>query len=233
MSRSLTSTFHQAKNAQHREDPFAWLYEFHVPPAAGETDLRALRVTSYGTAIQFGTDSLGEPITFEPFPITNGVIRSSQSGDIVAIQVTVGNATREVGEVVDANNGLIDERVTVRIVNTESIANPQSVIAWRSRIADTTLTPKGVVFDLRPARLERAMIPGERYSSVRCRHEFGGARCGYLIPASPGESVGTGFSTCARTEEACTERGADETARGVLNRHPYPRWGAFPGIPRR
>lgn len=233
MTRNLPSSFHKATNELHREEPFAWLYEINVPAAPGETDLRAFRVTNYATAIEFGTDSAGAPITYSPFPVTSGVVRSTQSGDITAISITVGNATTEVGAIVDLYDGLIDERAVVRVVNIESVDDPQAVVAWRTRIADTTLTPQGVVFELRPTRLERAMIPGERYSAVRCRHEFGGPRCGYIIPDSPGESVGTGFSGCVRTEEACTERGLDEEARGLVNRHPYPRWGAFPGIPRR
>lgn len=233
MSREIDNVLHAAKNAHVREEPFAWLYEINVPPAAGSSDKRVLRLTNYAEALPYGTDSTGAPLSFQPFPISHGVIRSSQSGDITAIQVTVGNATREIGELIDAHGGLVGEAVTVRLVNVESIKDPQAVIAWRTRIAEATLTTNGVGFELRPARLERAQIPGLRYTALRCRHSFGGARCGYIIPTTPGESVGTGFSTCRQRYEDCTERGLDEAARGLQNQHPSPRFGGFPGIPRR
>lgn len=233
MSREIDNVLHAAKNALVREDPFAWLYEINVPPASGSSDNRILRLTNYADGLEYGTDSLGAPLVFQAFPISHGVIRSSQSGSISAIQVTVGNATREVGELIDAHGGLVGEAVTVRLVNIESIDNPQAVIAWRTRIADATLTTTGVGFELRPARLERALVPGLRYAARRCRHDYGGARCGYIIPDSPGDTVGTGFSRCGHTYEDCTERGLDEAARSVENRHPLPRFGGFPGIPRR
>ena len=233
MSRQLTDGFHDAKNELVVEEPFVWLYEIDVPAATPGGSPRALRLTNYSEALEYGTDSLGDPLTFSPFPISHGVIRSSQSGDIVAIQVTVGNATREIGELIDAFGGLVGEAVKVRLINIESIADPQAILVWRTRIADASLTTEGIGFELRPARLERAKVPGLRYSAIRCRHEFGQPRCGYVILASPGETVGTGFSTCARTFSACEERGLDEAARSLQNRHPTPRFGGFPGIPRR
>lgn len=233
MSRQLSDSFHTTKNALHALEDMIWLYEINVPPAAGETDDRVVRITNHTEAFEYGTTSLGDPIVFDPFPVTNGEIRSAQSGDIVAIRVTVGNATREVGELVDEFRGLIDQRVVIRVIDPGDAANPQAVIPWRSRIADATLTLNAVAFELRPTRLERAQVPGQRYSAVGCRFAFGGARCGYVIPSSPGDTVGTGFSTCPRTESGCTDRGLDEESRGLTNQHPHPRWGGYKGIPRR
>lgn len=233
MSRLLSDSFHTTKNALHGLEDLIWLYEVNVPPAAGETDNRVVRITNHSEDFEYGTTSLGDPIIFEAFPVTVGEVRSVQSGDIVAIQVTVGNATREIGELIDEHRGLIDERVSILIIDPSDVANPQAVIRISSRISDATLTADAVAFDLRPTRLERAMVPGQRYSAVGCRFAFGGARCGYVIPSSPGDTVGTGFSTCPRTESACTDRGLDEAARSLPNMHPHPRWGGFKGIPRR
>ncbi len=233
MTRNLDSSFHEGKNALTLPNGFVWLYEILIPPSDGYPVGRALRLTNYTRRLSFGSNSSGAALSWRPFPISNGAIRSTQSGDVVGIQVTVGNATGEISEVVDEFRGLIDQPVEVTIVKLTELDVPTAHVRWRARVADCLSKTEAVVFDLRPSRLERAMIPKQRYAARRCRHEFGGSRCGYLIPTSPGETVGTGFSTCGLTFEDCTERGLDEAARGVTNRHPFPRWGGWLGIPRR
>ena len=59
--------------------------------------------------------------------------------------------------------------------------------------------------------------------------DFGDAECGYVIPATPGNTIGTGFDFCPRHLEACRERGDDEAARGLARKHPK-RMNGFPSI---
>jgi hypothetical protein len=72
------------------------------------------------------------------------------------------------------------------------------------------------------------MFPSRRVLTACSVVQFGSASCGYVIPDTPGESIGTGFSTCGRLLDNCRERGDDEVARGLERLHPK-RFDGLPG----
>ncbi len=229
MSRQLDQTLAEHAQQLHDEHPFVWLYEIELPT----TPPTRYRLTNHGEAIDFDTDSDADPLTFSSFPISHGEIRATNEGDLTGIQVSVSNVTREVGRVIDDHDGLTGQPILVRVVSLANLGNPAAKIEWRGEIAKARTTQDVCVFELSALNIARAAFPRWRHSSSSCRFQFGSPRCGYLIIASPGETVGTGFSTCGRNFDDCTDRGLDEAARSLPNQHPFPRFGAKRGIPRR
>lgn len=227
MSDSLTTLMQEWRSQLRLEYPWVWLYEVEVP-----TDpVTRIRLTNNPTPVSFGFDSDGAALTYSPFPIVHSGIKKTAAGDIPTIGVSVGNVTREIGRLIDAHDGLDGAPAVIRLVNLADLGNAKAQVEERAEVRGCKVGARIVTITLAAYSLYRAKVPPERYVSTVCKHAFGGPRCGYLIPASPGETVGTGFSTCARRRTDCEERGADELARGLPQIHPR-RWGAFPGMPR-
>lgn len=211
----------------------AWLYEVEVP-----TDPPTrVRLTSWTTRLYFGTygasaSTPGAPIPYYPASIKHSPIRESAAGDIPGLRVTVGNARRTASDLLETHRGLRGQPAKIMLVRIDSLDDTAAKVEWRFRVDRAGVKEDSVTLDLSRGHLNRMKDPPYRYLANGCRYpEFGGSRCGYIIPSSPGETVGTGFSTCPKSYAACVERGADEAARGVTVRHPL-RFGGKRGLPR-
>ncbi len=227
MTDSLTTLMQEHRSQLRLEYPWVWLYELEVP-----TDpITRVRLTNNPTPVHFGQETDGTAIVYSPFPIVHSGIRKTAAGDIPTIGVSVGNVTREIGRLIDTHDGLDGAPATIRLVSLADLENPKAQLEERAEVRGCKVGSKIVTMTLAAYSLYRAKVPPERYVSTVCRYAFGGPKCGYVIPASPGETVGTGFSTCARRRTDCEERGEDELARGLPQAHPR-RWGANPGMPR-
>lgn len=227
MTDSLTTLMQEHRSQLRLEYPWVWLYELEVP-----TDpVTRIRLTNNPEPVLFGFDSDGAAVTYSPFPIVHSGIKKTAAGDIPIIGVSVANVTREIGRLIDTHGGLDGAPAVVRLVSLADLQNPKAQVEERAEVRGCKVGSRIVTLTLAAYSLYRAKVPPERYVSTVCRVRFGGPRCGYQIPASPGETIGTGFSTCARRRSDCEERGEDEVARGLPQAHPR-RWGAFPGMPR-
>jgi len=226
MARDLDLTIQAHQQQLRDENPWIWLYEFEVPT----TPETRYRITNYTEDITFGVNTDGDPIPYYAFPCRHGEIEQSKEGDVPSITVTVANATRELGLSLDEHDGLVGQRAVVRLVNVTTLDMPESGIRWDARIRRSMVTPEVVSVEISSYNLTQSQFPPWRYMRNSCSLHYGGAVCGYPVPGSPGETVGTGFSFCQKTYAACTQRGEDEAARGVTVRHPF-RFGAFRGIP--
>jgi lambda family phage minor tail protein L len=214
-----------AKNQLEQTQPFIWLASVEVP-----TDPPTrYRLTSNPDAIQRGQNSSGAPLTYSPFPIAFGEFRSSSKGDLSPLTLNVGNVTLEMMAVLNQYGGLVGQDVTLRLVHVQGLDDPNAEIQWGGRISGCSVDDQVASFSIGAVNLQKAPFPSNRYVANHCQWRFGGAECGYVIPTSPGGTIGTGFGSCGRTLSECDKRGLDEAARGIISRHPL-RFGGFPGI---
>ena len=227
MVRALDSLLTIQQMTLHDPEAWIWLYELEVP---SDPPTR-YRLTNYKTAVLFGTNSSGTPLEYSRFPVRCGPIEQSGRGDLPGIRVTVGNVQREVGAMVELYDGLTDQPVVVRLVHKLALAVPSAQIRWDAKVQRVRVSDKAVTFDVASTDIQAARFPSKRYSATSCPVDFGLAECGYVVPNSPADSVGGGFSTCPKDLLSCTERGDDEEARGLTRQHPK-RWGGRRGIPR-
>ncbi len=227
MARELDQGMIDAQARLHEATPWIWLYELEVPTSPATR----YRLTDYSQSVEFGVDPDGDPLVYSPAAVTHGVVKQTREGDIPTVTVGVGNVDTAVGKVIDTHGGMRGQPARIMLVRADTLDDPNAKIEFKARVARVGIREQTATFELRPVALGTAMFPRWRYLSQSCRFNFGGNLCGYQIPAAPGESVGTGFSTCAKHVEDCEQRGDDEVARLLERLHPL-RFGGHPGIPR-
>lgn len=221
MSKEISDLMHQHKNQLESELPFFWLFEIEVP-----TDPPTrYRLTNYTRRVNFGTNSLGEALSYYPFPIVHGGIEESSTGDLPSISITIANFSREISQALADYDGLVGQPVVIRLVSAAELTNAQAQIREDAEILSGVAKGGVVVFTLSSGNLYERKLPPFRVSSVGCRHLYGGIGCGYNL------SLGT-LPTCSKLfegENGCGEHGDDEVATGQTRKHPR-RFGGFPGV---
>lgn len=224
--KDFSATILAAAKAQlEASQPLIWLVSVEVP-----TDPPTrYRLTSYPEAIVRGQTSAGADLTYSPFPLAFGDFRQSSKGDLSPLTINVANVTAEMMTVLQDHAGLVGQEAVIRLVHVAALADPNAEASFRGRIAGCSVDDSVASFTLGAVNLQKRPFPSNRYVANHCQWRFGGVECGYVIPGSPGDTVGTGFSTCPRTLSACRDRGLDEIARGLESRHPL-RFGGCPGI---
>lgn len=224
--KDFSATILAAAKAQlEASQPLIWLVSVEVP-----TDPPTrYRLTSYPEAVARGQSSSGADLTYSPFPLAFGDFRQSSKGDLSPLTINVANVTAEMMAVLQEHKGLVGQDAVIRLVHIQALADPNAEASWRGRISGCSVDDTVASFTLGAVNLQKRPFPADRYVANHCGVRFGGPECGYVIPAAPGETIGTGFSTCPRTLTACGVRGQDETARGLIARHPL-RFAGFPGI---
>lgn len=227
MTRPLQPEMARRASLLRDESAWLWLFEIEIPtdPAT------RYRLAANTSTVYFGADSEGEPIPYYPFPIAHAGIIATSAGDLPVIEVTAANPDRILSNAIDTYDGLIGQRAKVLLVNSTDLSNPESKVEWDAEVMGCACSSRAVTMRLSSFSLVERKIPPHRISSRSCEWSLGDANCGYSIPTSPGETVGTGFSTCPKHLVACEERGDDEDARGLTRLHPR-RFGGAPGIPR-
>lgn len=205
--------------------PFVWLFEVRVPTEPATR----FRITNYSETITRGTDNQGHPIIYYPFPVAHGDILSQTKGNLSDLTINVANVTLELSHLLDQYDGLSDQPVVIRIVHIQGISDLNAEERWDGRVVSCRVTDEVATFQIAATNLTKTLFPKNRLNALDCGARFGEPSCGYVIPASPGNTVGTGFSFCPKELVACEERGADEAARGVTVLHPR-RFRACPGL---
>jgi lambda family phage minor tail protein L len=202
-----------------------WLIEFQVP-----TDPPTrYRFTNSNQAVSRGTSSGGVQLVYPPYPVEIGVFRETNKGDLTDLSVVVANVTLEMRATLELYNGLVGQPMAIHLVSSLAPTDPNADIVYQGVVSHTLATAEKVTFTVGASNLTKKMCPKHRFNAHHCRWRYGGPECGYVIPATPGNTIGTGFGTCGHTLEACETRGLDEVARGLASKHPL-RFGAFPGI---
>lgn len=210
--------------------PFVFLLEVVVPT----TPPTIARLTNYDEVVSRGVGPTGIALNYQPIAIAIGDMQTTNKGDLSDVVINISNVRRDLMSFLETYDGLVGQEIKLMLVNVLALTDPSAQIVLAGRIATTTANDKVVTFRMAAPNLTRSLFPKNRYLAFHCGWRYGSAECGYVIPTSPTESVGGGFSTCGKTFEQCEERGEDEVARGVLNidgeaDHPR-RIGCYPGI---
>jgi len=214
-------------NTLENASPFVWLFEVEVPTSP-PTRFRFCNQTE---KISFGVNSSGDPIEYNPLHIEIGEWSQGKAGDLPELSISVSNVRGDVGAVLETYAGLHGAPVIVRIVNRSTLLDMNAQVRFDGTVRAVTVSNVSATFAIANYNLYQESVPAHRFLRNHCPFLYGGARCGYIVPTTPGETVGTGFSTCAKTVDNCTVRGEDEVARSLTEQHPA-RFGGFRGITR-
>jgi phage-related protein len=204
--------------------PYVRLVEVSLP------NYGCVRLANASTAVNFELNTDGiTPHVWHPFPIAFDDFSETKRGDLPQLQIGISNVTLELMGYIDSAEGLTDQTVRILIVNTTDLTHSDYRILWQGDIAKCEVDQATALFTLGRPRLNASVFPAQRVLTQCSVTRFGDPTCGYVVPASPGESIGTGFSTCSRLQDACRDRGDDEVARGLERLHPK-RFNGFPGV---
>jgi phage-related protein len=205
--------------------PYVRLVEVTLP------NYECIRLANTSAQVQFEFDTDGvTPHVWHPFPMAFEDFSETKRGDLPQLQIGVSNVTLELAARLDEAEGLTDQTVRILIVNTTDLSNSDYKLEWKGEVAKCEVDQQTALFTLGHPRLNAAVFPARRVLTQGGVTRFGNAECGYVIPDSPGESIGTGFSKCPlRSLDNCRERGDDEVARGLERMHPR-RFCGMPGV---
>ena len=227
----LPSEFSDGETA-HAADPWVWLIEIQLqkPYRADPSTIVPsvlMRVSSYHSYFSWPP---ADPVVkwWDPFNFTFTPIEQTGDGDLPQMDLTIDNTARSLMRYLHAGDGLEGNYCKVYLVplSAINIAYPNHVYQmWEFDISGALANDEAVTFRLEKANFFTKRTPQDRFIAARCRWNFGGDECGYVINAA------AAYSTCAKTVTACALRGDDHVARGLIRLHPR-RFGGFPGIPK-
>ncbi|MEL6713641.1 MAG: hypothetical protein AAFP86_07700 [Planctomycetota bacterium] len=224
--KELSVSATRAKNTLRQPTPWAWMVTISMLEI-GTQPYQQLRLTSFESQVTRGAADDGSPLVFYPAPLTIDGLRETSEGDLPQISIGVGVAGPGVLELIDARNGLARNPVLVELVHGTELITPGAGIAFEGVVTGCSVSSSAVSIKVSSPNLTRSQFPRQVYRRVGCGHVFGDGLCGYDRSAP-----GALFQTCPRTLTACIERGEDEKARGLGDKHPR-NFFAFPGMARR
>jgi len=225
---TLPASFKAEIERPHGTNPLLWFWQVELARASEGFPQIIFRITNHYQSVAWPVGSPGSE-TWYPFPFTFTPIEQNQEGDLPQVDLSLDNSARLLMRYLHAGDALEGNKVVLYLVpaNGLAIAYPNHEYQQHEfQIAGCSATEEAVTFRLERANFFNRSAPQDRYSAPRCRWEFGSLDgCGYIISAA------AAFTSCPKTVDACTARGADELARGLPVLHPA-RFGGFPGIPR-
>jgi len=220
---SIPPAFIPEKNRLNQPSPFLVLVQVRLPT----TPETLVRITPNPEPIQFGTDSAGAPLTWDPFPVGFGDIQTDSDGSTPEFTMTVGNLTREIMALLIAHDWLMGQDVVVRIVHQDLLADPTAEFRMDFVITGVAGDEQSLTFSLSTENVYQYMGPNELIIRDACSFTYKSRRCGFLETSDPGEAI---LGPCVKSFAACQARGARELAIGAPVQHPQ-RFGGAPGIP--
>jgi len=226
MARDLTDLARARSRQLQDEYPWIWLYEVEVP-----TDPPTrYRLTNHNTAVEFGADSDGDPFTYQATPIVQGDITESGEGDLPKLQVQVANEGQFLRRVFEDYDGLVGQRVVLRLVHILELGDPSAGQRFDGQIVAAKVTHERVAWEVSALSIQQAVFPARRYTRSHCRHRYGGPECGFDLTNA---TLAAAHPECTKSLTACEERGATEASvlGSAFQQHPQ-RFGGWPGIPR-
>lgn len=228
---SLPASFKSEIERPRGTNPLVWLVELQLsrPYLSGVTVVPStiFRIAQWHAELAWPVGSPNSE-TWYPFNFTFTPIEQNQEGDLPQLDLSVDNTTRTLMRYLHNGDGLEGNYCRIFLVpaNGLAIAHPNHEYQrWDLQIAAAAATDEAVTFRLERANFFMRLSPQDRYVASRCRWEFGGPECGYVV------NDVAAFTSCPKTLGACIQRGLDHQSRGLPVLHPG-RFGGFPGIPR-
>jgi len=210
MSAPVTPAQAAIKNALALGRPYVWLFEFQVPTTPPER----IRLAAHDEDVSYGTNSVGAPLVYSPYDVRLDPIEQNTDGDLVNLRVTVSNVRRELMALVEAYNALIGQPAFMQLVHLDLLSDADPLVAIDGKVASASATAESIVFEVGLYYPSRGTFPTGRVSRDWCRFRYKGVRCGY-----------TGaLPSCDKSLDGAN--GCEVHGNG-------PRFGGFPGAPRR
>lgn len=220
-------------------DPYVWLFEITTPDGGPIVDpytgsLRVLRATPNRTPIQFETNALGDPKTWNPYPLDFSDLQLDSDGGSFSLSLTASMAAIAVGgtEAVNlmpllvANDYLSEHRVRMVLAHTNTLDNPDDAAELSLRVVDASADWRAASFRLSAYDEASFEVPQTIMTRDSCRWSYRRKGCDFT-----GDPNGAELGSCAKSSAACILRGIWEADNGITRRHPA-RWGGFKGLPR-
>ena len=205
-------------------EPMVRLIEVDLPTPTPSI----LRLANYDRDVTFGTSLAGVPLVYKRYAAPIGEFRENRKGDLPQLQLNLCNVTLEHMQFIEPYNGLVGQRVRMLMVNAGATDDPTARTIFTGEVVSCDIDQGVAIFTLGMPSLNRDVCPARRVLRQCGVVVFGDDECGYVIPASPGNTVGTGFNFCGRWATDCKERGDDEVARGLPRKHTR-RFNGYPG----
>lgn len=226
MARELSDLARARSRQLADEYPWIWLYDVSVP-----TDPPTrFRLTNFDQPLEHGLGSDDEPLVYSPCPITHGDIAESGEGDLPKLQLQVANDSQFLRSVLEEHDGLIGQRIVVRLVHILEIGDTAAAQRWDGEIVGVKVTHERVAWEVSALSIQQAAFPTQRYMRSHCRFRYGGPRCGYDLTNA---TLAAAHPDCSKSLQACTDRGdTEEAVLGIAGRKHPQRFGGWPGIPR-
>jgi hypothetical protein len=168
------------------------------------------------------------PKTWHPFPFSFGPIEETQEGDMTQLELQIDNSTRFLMRWLHDGNGLEGRRATLYLTfrNGLPIVYPNHEFQrFKLVVLGAAAAGDAVSLRLGLPNWFQLQLPMDRYVPSKCRWDFAGPQCGYVLNSF------AGFTSCPKTIAACIERGQDHYARGLPLVLPG-NYGGHPGISR-
>jgi hypothetical protein len=227
----LGDSFKDEIEKTHGDRPLIWLVELEVakPYKSGATVVpsQVVRMTSYKDVVEWPF-LFGVFPTFEPYSFTISPIESNSEGDLPQIDLSIDNAARTLMRYLHEAQGCEGNYCKIWLVSESGLEIPHpdgEELLWNFNVSAASANSDVVTFRLEKANFFSRSSPQDRFVAGRCRWQFGGRECGYVINAV------AAYSSCPKDLDSCINRGLDHANRGLPVLHPR-RFGGFPGIPR-
>lgn len=221
--RDLSDIITLHKNQLRAEAPFVWLYEVDT----NEDPLTTIRLTNYDKQVTapHPLSLIGEEFTWYPAPIVHGGVEQSGEGDLPSITVTVGNASLEVGTIIERLAGMAGNQARIWLISSLDMSNLSTGIFLEGEINSCSVNATSATFQFASFNPFQRSFPPYLFSRRQCRWLYGDVNCG----AKPGEGS-VPLQCPGYTLSACEEVGDAEAASNLPRLHPQ-QFGGFPGIP--
>ena len=215
------------------ETPQAWMWLFEVFFAHATL---VLHLVNNEEAIEFGGD------TYQPFPIGFKEIEETSQGDLPTVTIMVGNVSQEIMSFLEEFDGMRDEKVTIRLVNTATNADATAKVESTFRIRSASADHEKATFELAVHPMFELDWPYQRFLRQSCRWRFGSRECGWgftegipgIVPPQAVVDAGNNSSSCDKTlngANGCVAHGLLYSTAGETSLWPR-RAGFFPLIPK-
>lgn len=220
----LPALLKQAIELPHDEGEWLFLWDLELERRTKTLPAVVFRFTSRASEIAWPVPGIASPVTFYPFPFTQGAIEQDTDANLPHVELAIDNTARVLMRHLHNGQGFEGNRATLRITHSDAVGvTPAQELRIDLAVSSAIAGSSAIVFQLEQVDLNEKQLPAERYLQEPCPLVFGARRCGYPITPT------AAFLTCPRTPQACTERGDDEVARGLPRLHPQ-RYGSFPGL---
>jgi phage-related protein len=215
MVKDIGAQYTFEKNKLDSSQPLIWLYEVQTkadPPTMIRLTNQSLQVVYQGNA-------------YYPAPITHGGVGANAESDLDTVQITLGNASLEVAQILESSDGLIGQLVRISVVPESLLETSGSAVSYEGNVVSTAMGAESLTITVGARNAFKAGFPPFRYTRRKCRWLFGSVECGVTL-------AGFSLTECpGYTLTACRQVGDAEVADGRPRLHPL-RFGGYPAIPK-